>query len=109
MAGPSMVLSGRGIADSMERSSTLTEGWRWTMFLIYLVVFVVLIVAMAVFAGLDGVLALAGSKFLPAVVVTPLANVLYDVCIPLIAAVLYRRLRGEAEGPAAAALSEVFA
>jgi hypothetical protein len=109
VAGPSMVLSGRGISDSMQRSATLTEGRRWAMFLFYLIVFLVLLVALMLIGGLDGVLSLSGSKVLAATLVTPLANVLFDVSVPLVAAVLYRRLRGDAEGPATAALAEVFA
>jgi hypothetical protein len=90
MAGPSMVLSGRGISDSMARSATLTEGRRWAMFLFYLVVFAVLFVALMLCGAVAGVLSLTGSKLLGALA-APVINVLFDVSVPLAAAVLYRR------------------
>lgn len=109
VAGPSMVLSGRGISDSMERSATLTEGRRWAMFLVYAVVYVMLIV-LAVLVGLVGFgLNSVAPKYLVAIVLAPLPTVCLDLTFAVVAAVLYRRLRGDAEGPPAAVLSEVFA
>jgi hypothetical protein len=109
VAGPSLILSARGISDSMDHSARLTKGRRWAMLLFCLAAAAILFVAYMPLALVDGVVALSGSKVLPFVVSALLSNALTNVAFPLIAAVLYRRLRGDAVGEGAEALAEVFA
>jgi hypothetical protein len=109
VAGPSKVLTGRGISDAMAHSTALTEGRRWSMLLFYLIVFLGLIIASLLLALVEAVVSLAGSKLLATVFDTALSNALFDVSLPIVAAVLYRRLRGDADGVATTALAEVFA
>jgi hypothetical protein len=108
VAGPSKVLTGRGISDAMAHSATLTEGRRWTIFLLYAVVYVVLIVLALLFGAIGYVLNSA-PKYLIATVIGPLPTVCLDLTLAVVTAVLYRHLRGDAEGPPTGVLVEVFA
>lgn len=109
VAGPVVVLRGRGISDSMDESARLTKGRRWAVLLFYLIVLIGLFVASLLLVIVESGLALLGSRLLNFVLENALNIVLVDVSFPLVAAVLYRRLRGDAEGPPTAVLAEVFA
>jgi hypothetical protein len=109
VAGPSKVLTGRSISDSMAHSTSLTEGRRWSMLLVYVIVFVVAVVVAMAFGLVEYVLGLVAPKALVSALVEPLPNLCYDIPVAVVAAVLYRRLRSDAEGPASAVLAEVFA
>ncbi len=109
VAGPAVVFGGRGIQDSMDLSAKVTTGRRWAMLLLYVIVFVALVVFATVLNFAEEGLAAASSKVLATALINPLTNVCFDVIFPVLAAVLYRRLRGDATGVSAAALDEVFA
>lgn len=108
-AAPAMVLGGRGVSESMDESARLTKGRRWAVLLFYLIVLVGLFVASLLLRVVEAAFSLAGSKLLDAVMDNTLVLVLVDVSFPLVASVLYRRLRGDAEGASTATLAEVFA
>jgi hypothetical protein len=109
VAGPSKVLTGRGISDAMEHSTRLTEGRRWAMFLVYLIVYVVFLVIAMAFGVVEYVFGSVAPKALISALVDPLANVCLDVPLAVVAGVVYRRLREDAEGAPTAVLAEVFA
>jgi hypothetical protein len=109
VASPSKVLTGRSISDAMAHSTALTKGQRWSILLFYLIVFVGLFILSLVLALAEGALSLVGSKLLTTVVDAAVSNTLFGVSLPIVAAVLYRRLRGDADGHQTAALAEVFA
>ena len=109
VAGPSVVFSRRGISDSMDESARLTKGRRWAILLFYVIFVVGLFIASLGLAVVEGLISLVGSKLLMTVLEAPLSSVLFDVSYPVVGAVLYRRLRGDAGGAPTAALAEVFA
>lgn len=109
VSGPALVLSGRGVSGSMDESVRLTKGRRWSILLFYLVVMGGLVVIWLLLGIVESILAMSGPKVLMTGLTEPLGSVLFDVCVPLIAAVLYRRLRGDADSAPTAALAEVFA
>jgi hypothetical protein len=109
VAGPSKVLTGRGISDAMEHSTRLTEGRRWAMLLVYVVVYAVALVLAMGLGLLEYVFDLVAPKVLVGAVVEPLTSVGYDISIALVGSVLYRRLRTDMEGAPTAVLEEVFA
>jgi hypothetical protein len=109
VAGPVVVTSGRGIADSMERSAKLTKGRRWSMFLFGLVVFLALVCALAAVAAIGFGVGSVTSEVFAAVIVNPLYNICSDVAFAASSAVMFHRLRADKEGPAADTLAEVFA
>jgi Membrane domain of glycerophosphoryl diester phosphodiesterase/Uncharacterised protein family (UPF0259) len=109
LAGPAVVVSGRGISDSMDRSASLTAGRMWGMFLFYLILFVVLVLVVALLDGAENLLVSVAPRLLLAALIDPLTNVITDVGFAAASAILFRRLRVDTEGPAREALAEVFA
>jgi hypothetical protein len=109
VAGPIVALEGRGIQEAMERSGKLTEGRRGAIFLL----FAILLLAALFLGGVIGVagagLTILAPKFVAEAVTEMATNVVADVSLATALAVLYRRLRGDQEGPSAATLAEVFA
>ncbi|MGZ3273439.1 MAG: glycerophosphoryl diester phosphodiesterase membrane domain-containing protein [Caulobacteraceae bacterium] len=109
VAGPLVALGGRGIQDSMQRSAKLTEGRRWAMLLLYVILFVMLVVLVGLLGLVqDGLTPVLG-KVLATTLIDPLSNIFLDVSFAITGAVIYRRLRGDNAGVGVAALSEVFA
>jgi Membrane domain of glycerophosphoryl diester phosphodiesterase len=108
-AAPVLVLSGRSVSDSMNESARLTKGRRWAMLLLYLIVLIALICAGALPAVVQGALLFVAPKLLVVVLIDPLVTICIDVAFAVVAAVLFRRLRGDVEGGSTVALAEVFA
>jgi Membrane domain of glycerophosphoryl diester phosphodiesterase len=120
VAGPAVAVEGKGVFAAMKRSAVLTKGHRWTLFLLGLIVFAVLVVIevcifslMGGFNGIAGTLAAmrAGSPsmlFL-GLVVSPLFGIAFGVVIATFGGVLFQHLRSGREGLATAAIAEVFA
>jgi hypothetical protein len=109
VAGPTVVLEGRGIQEAMGRSAALTRDRRWTIFLlglIFLGAVIVLQIALSIigfpFRGLGH-----GSAFTTAV--SPLVNTCVSLVAYPIATTLFRELRSDKEGGAPEALGQVFA
>lgn len=109
VAGPALVLSGRGSLEARQESDKLTKGRRWSLLLFYLVVVMALVCAVGLLVMLESALTLVAPAIVVTVLLDPLSNVILDVSLAVTAAVLYRRLRGAVEGPRTAALAEVFA
>jgi hypothetical protein len=109
IAGPVIVFGGRGIQDSMDRSAKLTQGRRWAIFLVYAIIWGVLICLAVLLGIIETTLTSTTSILLVSTLLEPLLNVGVEIGTAVVAAALYRRLRGAADGPQAAALAEVFA
>jgi hypothetical protein len=106
VAGPLVALGGDGIQGSMERSAELTEGRRWSIFLLYLIVFIAIFGLLFVFGAGSALLL---PKLPDAILTGAVSSLASELPLALVAAVLYRQLRGDREGASAATLSEVFA
>jgi hypothetical protein len=109
VAGPSKVLTGRGISDAMEHSTRLTAGRRWAILAVYLVVLLVVLVLAVVLGLIEEIFTPLAPKALVGALTEPLPNVCTELALPVVAAVLYRRLRDDVEGAPVATLAEVFA
>lgn len=109
VAGPLVVLGGRTIRDTMQRSATLTAGRRWAIFLLGLTVCIGLVVLAVLLGLLQEALTPIAGKVWAGVLTNPLANVSFDLTFPITAAVIFRQLRDHSEGVRTEALAEVFA
>lgn len=98
---PSMVVEGRGIFESMSRSSELTRGNRMRILAIGL-----LVLAIYIAVALIGALLVAATPILGVIVLIAVAVLLYPF-VSIISAVLYFRLRELHGGGAAAAAAPV--
>jgi hypothetical protein len=106
VAAPLVVMGGDGIQGSMDRSAKLTEGRRWSIFLLYLIVFIAVFALLVVFGVLSGALL----PKLPEAALTGIVSSLgTELPLAVVGAALYRQLRGDREGASAATLAEVFA
>jgi hypothetical protein len=109
VAGPAVVLEGRGIQEAMGRSASLTRDRRWAIFLlalIFLGAMIVLQIALSIigfpFRGLGHASAFS-------TVVAPLVNTCVSLVAYPVATALFRELRSDKEGAAPEALGQVFA
>jgi hypothetical protein len=122
VAGPALVLEGRGIADAMGRSADLTRDRRWSIFLLFLIYCGIQFVLQAVLSAVGVGYRAAGMTFgigfpfgdggpTPAIVVlmTPIISVVTSLALNAIATALFRELRGDKEGGNPEVLDEVFA
>jgi len=119
VAGPVLVVEGKGVFASMKRSAALTKGRRWALLLVGLIVFLVLAVLDAAFLGMmggvRGAVAMASltgvtpyGLFLTAVV-SPLIGIVFGIVAAVFGGVLFHHLRSGSEGLSRAAIAEVFA
>jgi hypothetical protein len=122
VAGPVLVLEGRGIPESMGRSADLTRDRRGSIFLLFLIYLGIQFVLQAALSAVGVGYRAAGMTFgigfpfgdagpKPAIVIllTPLISVVTVVVLNAIAAALFRELRGDKEGGNPEVLGEVFA
>jgi hypothetical protein len=122
VAGPVLVLEGRGIAGSMGRSADLTRNRRGSIFLLFLIFFGIQFVLQAVLgavglgykaAGLGIGSAFpffAGAPRPPlTLLLTPLIGIASSLVLVCIATTLFRELRGEHAGGNPEVIGEVFA
>lgn len=110
VAAPALVMEGRGIQDSMGRSAALTEGRRGSIFLLFLVLWIVVLVCEAAVFGVAG--GFRGLMTMPPIItlgVSPLLATLFNMVWPAVMAALFHQLRGAREGGAPETLAEVFA
>jgi hypothetical protein len=110
VAMPVLVLENRGVFDSFKRSAELTRGKRWSIFLVFFVVwlvtFVIELAIMALFGGFQGFISRQ-----PSLVSTVISQLSLVVTVPFYAVLttaLFNQLRGKA-GYGAEAVAEVFA
>jgi hypothetical protein len=110
VAFPALVLENRGVIESFKRSAELTHGKRWSIFLLYFIVWLVFLIAelvlMAVFGGFQGFLSRTPS--LSSTVVSQLTEVVAVPFWAVLTTALFNQLRGKA-GYGAEATAEVFA
>jgi hypothetical protein len=110
VAAPALVMEGRGIQGSMGRSADLTQGRRGSIFLLFLVLWILVVVCEAamigVAGGFRGLLAMPPAVTL---IATPLLATLTNAVWPVLMAALFQQLRDSREGGAPETLAEVFA
>jgi hypothetical protein len=121
VAGPVLVLEGRGIPGAMGRSADLTRDRRGSIFLLFLIYFGIEFVLQAVLNAVGAGYRAAGLSLgffvgapiapRPAIIVllTPLIGIASSLVLNTIATALFRELRGEKEGGDPEVLGEVFA
>jgi hypothetical protein len=109
VAGPIVALEGAGIQGAMERSARLTEGRRWAILLLFAIQFVAVLCAAGVIGIAGAGLSVLAPKYMVGAATEAITNILTDVSVATVGAVLFRQLRGDREGAAAATLAEVFA
>lgn len=112
VAQPALVLEDRGVLDSFKRSLELTRRKRWSIFLLYFLVFLIAIVAEVVvsvlFFSVSGGLRGYASASSTTTVVSSLLSVIATPFSAVLSAALFNQLRGKA-GYGAEAVAEVFA
>jgi hypothetical protein len=110
VAMPVLVLENRGVIESFRRSAELTRGKRWSIFLLFVVVTLVIVVVelalTAVFGGFQGLVSRRPS--LSSVVVSQLLSVITVPFFAVLTTSLFNQLRGKA-GYGVEAVAEVFA
>jgi hypothetical protein len=122
VAGPALVLEGRGIPEAMGRSADLTRDRRWSIFLLFLIYLGIQFVLQAALSAVGVGYRAAGMTFgigfpfgdggpKPALVIllTPIISVVTTLVLNAIATALFRELRGDKEGGNPEVLGEVFA
>lgn len=118
VAAPVLVAENTGIFAALGRSSELTKGARWSIFGLQLILLLVLYAIIAV-AGIVAIFAAGGIQNLaaaqaaagPSVLPTLLSAVFNTLSIAIAAAIqtaLYVELRDWKDGPATAALDQIF-
>ena len=110
VAFPALVLEDRGIVDSFKRSAALTRGKRWSIFLLFFMVGIVILIAemvlFALFGGFSGIL--TGRPSTASVVISALLSVITIPFGAIISTALLNQLRGKGSY-GAEAVAEVFA
>jgi hypothetical protein len=110
VAFPALVLENRGIFDAFRRSAALTRGKRWSIFLLFLLVGIVIgVIELVLFALFGGFRTLASPQ--PAagrLVVSALLDVVVIPFYAVMSTALFDQLRGKA-AYGAEAVAEVFA
>lgn len=117
VAAPVLVAENTGIFGALGRSAELTKGARWSIFGLQLILLLVLYAIIAV-AGIVAIFALGGVQNLaaaqasgPSIIPTLLSAAFNTVSITFAAAIqtaLYVELRDWKDGPASAALGDIF-
>jgi hypothetical protein len=119
VAIPARVMEGLGIRESFGRSLDLTRGRRWSIFLLFLIVYVIWVVISLVVVGVTGGLTGLSGGFAggfvsslasPArlLVIAPLLSVVATLIGTVGITVLYQQLREGREGVNAETLASVF-
>jgi hypothetical protein len=119
VAGPALAIEGRGVFSAMKRSAELTKGRRWSLFLLWLIVGLLLaildVALLAMMGGFTGAAALAALQhptpvlMVVTVVVSPIIGMVFAMATGVFGGVLFSHLRSGREGLAPAAVAEVFA
>ncbi|MGZ3273440.1 MAG: hypothetical protein ACXWKY_07945 [Caulobacteraceae bacterium] len=121
VAGPILVLEGRGVPEAMGRSVDLTRDRRGSIFLLFLIFFGIEFVLQAVLSAVGAGYQAAGMGFgfgfpagyapRPSIVIllSPLVSIASSLVINPVITALYRELRGDKEGANPEVLGEVFA
>ncbi|WP_176496587.1 hypothetical protein [Sphingomonas sp. HMP6] len=117
VAAPVLVAENSGIFGAMRRSAQLTKGARWSIFGLQLILLLVMYTIIAV-AGIVAIFAAGGIQNFaaaqtagPSVIPILLSTVFNTVSITFAAAIqtaLYVELRDWKDGPATAALGDIF-
>jgi hypothetical protein len=118
VAAAALVIEGRGVMDSMGRSAALTKGRRGTIFLLFLMIGVIILVSemvlFGIVGGLAGMTAIARNGVTTAsgavlvLLVSPLLSIVFAVFGSVIGATLFHHLRVTREGGAPETLGQVF-
>jgi hypothetical protein len=107
---PALVLEDRGVFAAFRRSADLTRGKRWSIFLLFflvsLVVVIIELVLFAIFGGLRGLV--SSEQNMPALVLAALLSVITVPFGAVLSTALFNQLRGKA-GYGAEEVAEVFA
>jgi hypothetical protein len=118
VSAPALVEERLGIGAALGRSRALTSGARWTIFGLLLIVLVVAwlisavagLINVALYGGAEGLLAAAMSRTMPIgmMVIALVTGTVFSAIWGVLLTSLYVELRAWKEGPAGAALAEVF-
>jgi hypothetical protein len=118
VSAPALVEERLGIGAALGRSRALTKGARWMIFGLLLIVFVIFWIISAVagffniasYGGAEGLVAVTMSGTMPIgmMVVALVTGTIMSVIWSVLLTSLYVELRAWKEGPAGAALAEVF-
>ena len=120
VAGPVLAVEGKGVFASMKRSAILTKGRRWTLFLLGLIVFAVLLVIelglLALVGGLAGAAAIASfatgaspTTLILIAIVSPIISIVFGILAGVFGGTLFQHLRSDKESYTSKAVAEVFA
>jgi hypothetical protein len=108
VAAPAIVLEGRGVGASLERSAELTRNRRWSILGFALVLGIGVGIIESILMSLGGGLSDRGHSPLLALVIVPAITMANALLAAASATALFQRLRSLREGVAPEALSEVF-
>lgn len=115
-ATPVVVAERQGVFAALGRSAELTEGERWNIFVVLLILFALLVgvvILSAIIGGVAGAMGILTSGSIVTAIFTGCAAVISATISAIIAGALptavYIELRGLKEGPEAQGLDTVFA
>lgn len=108
VAIPALIVERTGIFESLSRSSELTKGYRWTIFGVYMVFLVIVIVLAMIGGAVFGLGATLVSNPMIGIVFEWLLTVLYGVFGAVLAPVMYFELRTAKEGLDLGEIASVF-
>lgn len=109
---PVAVLEGKGVFASIGRSWSLTDGHKWSIFLLGVIYFVIAMVLGVVVSGAGGPFMMANMEvyfLVNSVLLTPLMNTVIYVIATAGIASIYFELRQVKEGIGAETMASVFA
>ena len=109
VAGPLVVLEGRGIQEAMGRSADLTRDRRWSIFLLGLIFLGLLMVVEFALTAVGAVFYGLANSSQVSTLLSPAVNMCTSLLVYPIATALFRELRGDQEGGDPEVLAEVFA
>lgn len=113
VAAPAMVTENLGVMASLGRSRALTKGWRWQIFGLLLVAFIVVLIPTMLTPLLTGALAdptaAAKAGFGIADIVQALIGTFASMILIAILAAIYVELRTVKEGASTESLASIFA
>lgn len=113
VAAPAMVTENLGVFASLGRSRALTKGWRWQIFGLLLVAFIVVFVPLMITPLLTGALtdptAAARAGFGIADIVQALLSTVASMILIALLAAIYVELRAVKEGASTESLASIFA
>lgn len=112
VAAPALVVEKRSIFNSLQRSRDLTRGYRWQIFGLIVIYF---IVYMVIFTAIGGIGAATGGTFTDGsgvmavnLILTPLSTIVVSVIGSAGVAAIYYELRTAKEGVGAEQMASVF-